>query len=180
MIAEITSELRDALRARKHAIPVQYEHERADNATRLSVSDARIVVDRDRDVGDRTVPTVSQRWNPQMVAVRRCGVLVRIFARSGKSGARLVDHERACEELVDAVTVALYGIVKERRTQFEISRQGYVPASRLLAIQPETWPGVLYEIALSIDRGVYDKPATEVTVGPGVGQVDITSTLDTN
>lgn len=180
MIAEITGELRDALRARGHAIPVLYEHERASNATRLSVSEARIVVDRDREAGDRTVPVMSQRWNPQMVAIRQCGVVVRIFARSGKSGARLVDHERACEALVDAVTVALYGVVKVRRTSFQISRQGYVAGDRLVAIQPEAWPGVLYELALTIDRAVSDTPAAEVTIGPGAGQVDITSTLDTN
>ena len=152
MIYSITRELETALKAKGVPLPVVYGPERSGTA----LTRPRIVVERDRQAGDvvKWSPRVPMR-NPRAVDRRMQGVQIRIYAKSDLSGAGVWDHERIADHSVDAILVALRGIIESRKNEIAVQSSRFLNAAELDETL-QTWPGVVYEIKLQIDRGVFE------------------------
>jgi len=169
MLHAISLELAPALKARGVPFPVVYGPERLDV---MSVGKTRIVLERDRGGGDSVGAGRARTRNPRLILTRGIGFVLRVFAQSTESGAGVWNHERLADSIVDKVLVCLTGIIEERRTLWRIASSGLVPAIELSQVGLERWPGVVYQITGSIDRGVADTSwsdaaAPEITLGEG-------------
>ena len=159
MIYEITREVEAELRAQACPVPVVYGPER--QGAGVAITTSRIVIERDRGRGDETKPGRARTLNPRMVAVRGIGAICRIYAQSTLTGAAVHDHERLADQVIDKVTVALHKIVSRRQTEWRISSAKLLTREELALRGLEVWPGVVYEIHFSVDRGVFDTTWTE-------------------
>jgi hypothetical protein len=151
MLLAITYQLAAALEARGVSVPVIPGPERLASTP---VSAPRIVVERDRELGDTLAPPTTHRRNPRLDHVRNIGAVLRVFARSTIDGARTMDHEREVDLLVDQCLVALRGIVSARRTMWELRSAKLLSADEAAARGLEAWPGVIYEVRFAVARGV--------------------------
>lgn len=162
MIYEISKELGAKLAAAEVPAPVSYGPERASTT---AFNRTRIVVERDRKGGDECLPPVSATKAPNassrsaapMVGMRRIGCVCRVYAQSTVDGARVQEHERVGDLLMDQVMVALRAIASERKTTLQMSSARLLSAEELEMAKLESWPGVVYELRFSVDRGVYDR-----------------------
>lgn len=108
--------------------------------------------------------------------MRAIGCVLRIYAKSELVGAAVHDHERLADQLLDRVEVALRKIVAQRRTLHQITSSKLLDEAALSLIGLEQWPGVVYELRFSVDRGVFDtawdgeaKPGIAAEVAPLAG-----------
>jgi hypothetical protein len=152
MLYEIAKEVQTALEAKGVPHRVVYGPERAPT----QVTNARIVIERDRETGDVWNAPRSRTANPKMLGVRSVGAIVRIFAKSSKAGAGVHEHEREADILADQIAVALHKVIRARNTLYSVQRAGLLSAQAAQMQGLESWPGAIYEVRLSIDRGVYD------------------------
>jgi hypothetical protein len=119
-----------------------------------------IVIERDREQGDSVGPPIGVQKNARKVTVRHLGVTTKIYAQSSVEGAAIQDHEHLCDQLVDALIVAIYQWGSE-------SKAGIIPftESKYLSAgernEEETWPGVVYSLRYRIPRAVFDKKFDE-------------------
>lgn len=193
MIYEISREVAAELVTRGCPLPVVYGPERV-NAGALTRS--RIVFERDRQGGDavkappsrvqRTATVNSTPTRAPIVLARALGVIVRVWASSTVAGAAVQDHEAEAEAAADQVLVALRKAIAVRHTLWGVTSARYLDAASLAAAGIrvdglESWPGVVYELRLTIDRGVFDSVwsgagAETVTLGTEAGQVPTVST----
>ncbi len=161
MIYAISQELATELKAQGCPLPVVYGPERM-GATGAALTTSRILIERDRDVGDKPGPGRARNANPRMVAIRAMGAVCRIFAQSTLTGARVQDHERLADLALDKIEVALYKVVTKRSTQWRISSAKLLGADELALRGIEVWTGVVYEMRFSVDRAVNDTTWAEV------------------
>jgi hypothetical protein len=117
-------------------------------------TDPLIVFERDTKP-DAIDPTRSPGVNPKIRAVRQLSATVTIYARSSLAGARVPDHQRECEQIADALIVALY-------EWGATTKAGAIPFVEARYLVPDeyahefrSWPGVVYMIAFRVPRGVY-------------------------
>lgn len=149
MIYELTRDLADMLAARKFPQPVIYGPEWAQ---RLGGAHAAIVVERDRQGGDRVGPPIGQLRAPRKAASRYLGVVATIYASAQIDGAHIGDHEREAEQLVDALIVSLdEWAAATKAGEIEYTSSRYL-APEEIALQG--WPGVVYELRFLVGRGV--------------------------
>lgn len=179
MIYELQKELAAELEARGVPYPVLYGPESAQTTTPAVRS--RIVLERDRKQGDRFDGPRSVHVNHQLSAVRAIGCVLRIYAASTAAGARVQDHERLADALLDRVTVALRKCVNVRKTLHRITAAKLLDGDELELRGLATWPGVVYELRFEIDRGVFDRDwdgsaAPEAAIGGQDGVVITSST----
>lgn len=170
MIKGIAIRVQDELKAKGVPFGLVYGPER--QASTPS-SPSRIVIERDRKAGDGFGPARSVHTNPRMRAVRAIGCVARIFAKSNKAGADVGDHEGVCDAVVDKVTIALDKVIRSDQTLWTIVSGKLLNQEELAARDLTTWPGVVYELAFTIDRGVFDtdyagEAASEAEIGDGV------------
>lgn len=175
MIYEIAKELHVELRAKKVPFRVVYGPERKDD---VGLTDTRIVLERDRQTGDQPGPPRSQHKNPSLAGVRGVGVVLRIFARANVSGANVWDHERLADAIVDKAWVALRKIATRRRTIWNITSAKLLSREELEQRSLEQWPGAVYEMRFTVDRGVLDtdwqgEAAPEKALGPHPDGIEI-------
>lgn len=176
MLAAITYQLREALEARGVPFPVVYGPQRLAQSV---LADPHVVVERDRQQGDTVRPPTVVMRNPRLDHVRGVGAVVRVFAKSGDLGAKVEDHERVADHVLDQVLVALRAIVAARRTWWRIKSARLLSGAELEAREILGWPGVVYELRCEIDRGVTDANYA----GEGRGEkspTDIKTSLDTS
>ena len=110
-----------------------------------------------------------QQVNPRKVATRQTQGRVRVYAKSGKAGSRLNEHQALCDYVVDAVIVAVEETITEARmgtltwadarylTPAELqaeARDQQVADNRTQTYPLEQWPGVVYQLQFSFERGV--------------------------
>lgn len=173
MLYEISQELGAALRRR--GVPdafsrVVYGPER----TQGIPAKERLVFQRqgeNDDIGDlRSV------WrNPASTGFMRWqSFRIRVHAQSTKAGARIQDHERRCDHVVDRVMAALKEVVYARHNDIEFTGAGFV---RPEDMQPEdqergVFNGVCYEIRGRINRGVLDFASWPTTEAPEGGAAE--------
>lgn len=172
MIYEITKELRAALKSRGVPFPVLYGPERTQSAAMVA---ERIVIQR---AEDSTGPARSVHRNPKLRGVRLQGVMIRIYARSGLAGAAVHDHERRAEAVLDRVQAVLSLIAAGRRNALEWGAGKFLLPEDLEA--SETWPGAVYELACSIERGIFDtdwqgEAQPEAPLGGVKNRTDVTA-----
>jgi hypothetical protein len=122
--------------------------------------DHLVIVERDRENADLLAPVNGQQTNPRRYCNRRQAVKFTIYARSNLDSARVNEHEAECEQIVDALIVAIAEWGTEARARLG-SVDPTITEARYLKLaefpEQEAWPGVVYVIRLRIDRGVYKK-----------------------
>jgi hypothetical protein len=123
----------------------------------VGLTDSRIVFQRPRSASDVTGPPKSSKGNPPRRAERAISGVVRIYGHSTADGARVQDHEDVAEQAVDLVIVTLQVAVARLVTTATIGTGGYLPAAELQLAGLEAWPGVVYELPITIQRAVFDR-----------------------
>lgn len=182
MMHSITLEVAAQLRARGVPHAVVYGPERTGTTVTGPV---RIVIERDRAAGDGIGPARSVHTNPKMRAVRAIGCVARVFAKSNVAGAGGHDHEAVADQLIDALVVALDVVVRSNQTLWSPVSGKFLTAEDLAARGLTTWPGVVYELRFTVDRGVFDldfagEAAPEADVGPGGVGIKSTTKVTVN
>ena len=167
MLYEVSRLVETELQSRGCPIPVVYGPERAED---LALVRSRIVFERPRAGGDVVGPPRVSKTNPPRRAERGVQGIVRVFAHSTVAGARVQDHEEIAEQAVDLVIVSLQIAAAKMETTFGIGGGGYLSASVLGLDGLTTWPGVVYELTITLQRGVFDR----TWVGAGKGTSEIT------
>lgn len=159
MIYEIFRELETNLTSRGYPFPLEYGPEAK---RKKPPFDTRIVMDHDRESGDSISGPRSQvaistpAGRSRKLLDRAVGCLVRIYAKSSSPGARIENHERLAEQLVDAVLAGLRTVIQKRATLWRVTSASFVSKEALEVPELEKWPGVVYELKFSVDRGVFD------------------------
>jgi hypothetical protein len=142
------------LTARGFPVPVKYGPERATPNGPVTSAATRVVVERDRGTSETFEPPKGQQVNPRKLATRTLGAKATIYARSNKPGAMVQEHEALCDQIVNALFVALYEwAAAEKLTAVKIVDAKYVAASELNDL--ETWPGVIYVLRWGVPTGVF-------------------------
>lgn len=182
MMHGIALEVAAELRARGVPFSVVYGPERMGTTV---TSATRIVIERDRATGDGIGPARSVHTNPKMRGVRAIGCVARIFGKSNVAGAGGHGHEAVADQLVDALIVALDVVVRRNQTLWAPVSGKFLTAEDLSARGLTTWPGVVYELRFTVDRGVFDRDfageaAPEASVGPGGVAIQSTTKVTVN
>jgi hypothetical protein len=156
MIYELSRDLQDMLRARKYPVTVEYGPERT---LRDGYPENVILIERDRESGDSVETAHGSQRNPRKMRTRKLGAIATIWARSNLPGARIGDHERACEGLVDALIISLEEWGTEARAgDIPITSARYATAADHNDV--ETWPGVVYLLRFQVPRGMLRRDYT--------------------
>ncbi|MFA5706314.1 MAG: hypothetical protein WDA41_08170 [Candidatus Neomarinimicrobiota bacterium] len=170
MIYQLATDIEQTLIGRGFPVAVRYGRERTQRE--LPSSHAGVIVfERDLDTGDRIAAPLTSNRNPRLVRTRALGVTCTIFARSPLAGARQCEHEHDCDQIVDAVIVALY----EWGTA---ARAGAIEYSEARYLRPEDvsgseiGAGVAYRLRFAVPRGV----STRDWQGHALPEVAITGT----
>lgn len=162
MIATITRAVAAAMLARGYPYGVSYGESRFTSTT---IGEPRVTIKRDRKSRkDVAHAPLTHAMNPPIRAQRTIACVVRVYARSTLAGAQLEDHERLADKTVDMLIVALQKVVSAPAetsviggpTTAAIGAGGYLSAAELALDGMEAWPGVVYEFALTVERGVRD------------------------
>lgn len=139
----------------------------------------RIVIQHDES-GDSFSPARKNNVNPVQRAIRNIGVKLTIYAQASALGSAHWEHRRRAEHVLDLLIVALDSVLKTRRNGYSINGGRFISANDL--DKSEVIPGAIYELRLSIERGIYDTnwkydKRPEVAIG-GPGGVSIDSTTE--
>lgn len=173
MIHEITVSVAAELKKRGVPYAVVYGPERQGTVLQ---SPTRIVIERDRQAGDGLGPARSVHTNARMHGVRAVGCVARIFAKANVAGAGVQNHEALADLLVDKVFVALDKVIRSNQTLWKTVSGKFLSGDELAARELTTWPGVVYELRFTVDRGVFDTDfAGEAAPQTNVGDVAIAS-----
>lgn len=154
MLYEIAKVVATLLQARGCPLPVVYGPERFED---IGLTRPRIVFERPRALVDTSGPPRSSKNNPPRRAERSIVGRVRVYASSTVDGARVQDHEDQAEQAVDLVIVCLQIALARAKVTGSIGTGGYIPANQLGLEGLESWPGVVYELPITIQRAVYDR-----------------------
>jgi hypothetical protein len=167
MIYAISRELAAALKKQGVPFPVVFGPE--PNVAGAAVE--RVVIEQPVDEKrDAIEAPRAAHPNPRMPLVRQQAVRVRIFARSPVAGAAWHDHAERAEDVLDHVLGELDTIVRGRRNVIAYGSGGFV--APVDAKGSSVWGGAVYEIDLTIDRGVFRRTwtgAARPTVALGAG-----------
>jgi len=167
MIHEIGVELQTKLYARGCPFRVVDGPEAAQTTTWAR---ERIVLERDRDSGDRFCPARSQAKNKDQRMTRSIGVKLTIYAQSVSSGALQFEHERRVDHVLDQVLVAIEEIAIARKNAWALGGGKFVQPDD---IEKSDAPGgAAYELKFTFDRAVNvqtfaGEKRPEATIGAG-------------
>jgi hypothetical protein len=167
MISSFTTDLAAELSTRGVPYPVVYGPERM---AQTVLASPHIVFRRDRQQGEDYRAPKTTKQNPPLDHVRAMAVQCLVYGKSLLPGATVADHERVADKVVDQVLLALRAVVNERQTEWAY-RSGRMLSETDLAEQGlEAWPGAVYELRFTIDRGVRNENyageyADEATIG---------------
>src|SRR4051812_22146307 len=104
MIYRMMGDFESTLRARKFPSQFVYGPERV---TRTGFFDHVIVVERDTKAPDVVAPCKGWENNARKMRIRELCVKATVYAVSRVDGARREDHEGECEQIVDALLIAM-------------------------------------------------------------------------
>lgn len=154
MIYSLMRDVETKLRARKFPSAFVYGPERV---TRTGYFDHAIVFERDRKATDLISPCHGWNNNPRKMRVRELCVMATVYAQSRLDGAMVNEHEKECEQIVDALVIALaeWG-VEGKAGELPITEARYLSAEEYTdpAAPAEVWPGVVYVVRFRVPRGV--------------------------
>ena len=106
------------------------------------------------ETGDTYAPPTSQSINPKRYYDGKIGAKLTIYARSTNAGALEFEHRRLARQVVDIVLVGLRYIRGARRQHIAIGNGSWGDIEDLAG--SERKGGVVYELAITVDRGVAD------------------------
>lgn len=152
MIYDLALAVADRLQAKKYSVAVVYGPDQLTPGN----YDSRIVIERDRDSTDELAAPTGGGRNPPKIATRYVNATATIWAKSNLDGARVGDHERLCEQFVDAVTAAVHVLVSARQHRAPTFTESRMLKTPPAGVTPSVWPGVVYVIRWRVPRGVYD------------------------
>ncbi len=145
-------DVRDRLIARKFPTPIVYGPERTE---RQALHHTHVVFMRDRDAAETLGPAHGSKSNPRRLATRDHTAVAMVYARSSIEGAAVQDHEGDCDQIVDALIVA----ITEWASQNKAVGTTITEARYLFPTDHEdvdAWkPGVVYRLKFRVPRGVY-------------------------
>lgn len=155
MIYECANALAVKLKAQLFPTAIEY------GPRRLSVEtyhDHLVIIERDREATDQLAPANGHQVNPRRYFNRTLAVKATIYAQSRLDGARVNEHEAECEQIVDALLVALQEWGAEVVARLgdvtpTISEMRYLKLTEFQ--EGEAWPGVVYVLKFRVGRGVY-------------------------
>jgi hypothetical protein len=147
MIHTITLALAAALKAK--GVPFTCEY--GPNPVPSSVGATRIYMMRDYGADEALQPPRGRFDASRMFAVRGVPAVVRIFAKSTAGGATRADHEALADSIADQVQTELHKAIRALKTIYAFTRAGLVEDETT-----DGWAGAVYEIRLTVDRGVRD------------------------
>lgn len=148
MIHTICLRLAAALKAKGVPFDVVY----GPSPVPSTVGATRVYVMRDYGADEALQPPRARKEAPRMFAVRGVPMLVRIFARATAESAMLAEHEALADALADQVQTELHKIIRAIPTLYALTRAGLVSDMETT----DGWAGAVYEIRLTVDRGVFD------------------------
>jgi hypothetical protein len=122
----------------------------------------RIVIEHDPN-GDSFPPRHRADTNPRTRLTRVVGVKVTIYAQAATKGSIYWEHKRRAEHVLDMVLCGLDVVVKERANILTFRSGKFVDPPDLKP--SETPGGAVYELYVTIDRGVADRN-WDGTAGP--------------
>jgi hypothetical protein len=119
--------------------------------------DHLVICERDRDAADQLATANGQQTNPRRYCNIALATKFTIYARCNLDDARINEHEHECEQIRDALIVALQEWGSEARARLgdvvpTISEMRYLKLAEFP--EAETWPGVVYLVRLRVQRGV--------------------------
>lgn len=180
MIHAIGQDLSAALAARRCPIRV-FDASDIEQVTNVSVKPERITIERDEDAGDsfRAPRGATPRANPQLRGVRNIGVKLTVYAQSPAAGAKAYEHERRAERILDLLYCSIQDVASARKNGVEIKGGKFVRSEDAKA--SDVKGGATYELRLTWERGITDKPwddvlQPEITVGAGVDELSFNNT----
>lgn len=133
----------------------------------------RIVVEHDPN-GDNFQSRHLADRHPRTRLTREVGVKITIYAQEPRKGATYWEHIRRAEHVLDMVLVGLDVIVKKRRNILTLRSGKFVYPEDLK--ESETPGGAVYELYITIDRGVADRN-WDGTGAPTATLQDTTATI---
>lgn len=154
MLYDVAKIVSTELIARGCPLKVIYGPERLQD---VGLTDSRIVIERPRPGSDPVLPPRASKLNPPRRAEREIAGVVRVYGHSTLAGARVQDHEEIADQAVDLVIVCLQIAAARLETTMSVGAGGYLSASDVDLEELESWPGVVYELPMSIRRAVYDR-----------------------
>lgn len=181
MISSFTDDLRSALSDRGVPYPIVYGPERMQQTL---LAEPHIVITRDRQQGETFKPPKTTKQNPPLDHVRAMAVRCLVYGKSRLPGATVADHERVADKVADQIVLAMRAIVNERQTEWVIIGGRMLNDTDLQEEGLEAWPGAVYELRFTIDRGVRNENyageyADESTIGGAHGiSFDLTLSAD--
>jgi hypothetical protein len=157
VIHEIGVELQAQLQSKLCPIPVIDGPEFRPTAT---FARERIVIERDMSSTDGYAqPGTGARHradvNPRTLMTRVIAVKLTLYVKNPSAGSTYWEHQRRLDTLLDMVLCGLYNVVKPRQNLLTIRSGKYVLPEDLKA--SETPGGAVYELLVTIDRGVADR-----------------------
>lgn len=154
MIRGFAKDIEVALRAQRYPVRVVYGPERLSRGP--GPGQTVIVFERDRETGDGVRGNKGSSSNPRSMRIRDLGVIVTVYASSSAAGAKTHEHEHACDQIVDALIVAIDNWFVEGKTgqlcEYNVSRM--MSASELESEEMRSWPGCVYRLQFDLPRGV--------------------------
>jgi hypothetical protein len=180
----VVRSVHSALKAKGAPFDTVYGPERFKPA---AISPARVVIDHGPPGSDSGAAVMSQRANPKLAGQIDVGCVMRVYARSPKTGARVQDHRDLCERIRDLVWGELCRVVVALPTARPTLSSGGFTLPEDIA-DSEVWPGAMYELSFSVPHGIaqiegtWDELMTAHAEGeerPGaVGEVEIVATSE--
>ena len=181
MIQKIREELAAYLAAR--AVPVTVEMNEPAGGTKAQVTfgRSRITLEEADGLADSFESARAQRLANQVRFSRVQAWVLRIYAKSGRTGALDLEHKRLANDILDFVLAGLSEIAATRLNRFAPQRGGFVRLPDLA--ESERPGGAVYELALTFDRGVaeavtwssHDEPSVTLTAGQLTSKTNVTS-----
>lgn len=168
MLYSISQEVSAALKAKGIPFPVVFGPEPTESVGTRNRIVFEYIIDEKRD--SITAPK-STHVNPPVPLNRLQTARIRIFARSGQSGARWHEHADLAERVLDHVVAELDQVVRGRKNSLSYGAAGFV--SLLDEKGAKVLSGAAYELDVTIDRAVFRRnwageAADEVTIGKEV------------
>ena len=157
MIYQLAQLVKSELAAQGCPYSVVYGPERAP----YSLSTPRIVIERDRTSSETIAAPRARMANPVNVATRIIACKARVFAQSTLGGATVGNHEAEADLVVDKLICAIFKCVRIQKKLFEFGQGKLLGADELKYSGLEAWPGVVYELEFTVDRGVFQTTWTQ-------------------
>ena len=151
MIYQMMRDIEVALHALKYPVRFRYGTGRLEWSGRHF---GWIRVERDPTLGDVVGPPIGVQANPKRVECRALGVVLTAYVKAPLDGAQLHEHEHVCDELVDALQIALaeWCVLAKTGAPPSYTETRYLTPEEYDDV--EVGAGVIYRMRFAVNRGV--------------------------